>query len=102
MANKGRSSNNQDQVSSSSKLRASSRQTINSSLNQINVERLGEKAELQTLNDRHANLANKQRDLQREKNALQEQLRITEETAEQRVRECQASCDKRLDRKSVV
>lgn len=72
-------------------------QAINNSLNQINVERLGERAELQALNNRHANLANRQRELLKQKNELQEQLRITEETCEQRVRECQASCEQRIN-----
>ena len=100
MANKARSTN-QDQVSSSSKLRAGSRQTLNSSLNQLNTNRLQEKNDLQTLNDRHASVVNMQDELRRKNHALHEQLRVTEETCENRIRECQSFCERKVDQLSA-
>ena len=84
-------------MSSSSRLRASSKQTINSSLNQINIGRQQEKTEMQSLNDRHANMVTKQRELLREIKTLKEQLRITEENAENRMRECRSTCERRVE-----
>lgn len=101
MVNEDRPSDNVDQMieieshsESDSEIEISDAEEYEERRQQMLAE---EGAELQELNQRHANIVNRHRALVDEKNTLKEQLRIIEENAEKRMQECQASVERRME-----
>lgn len=87
MANKTKSTTNNDQVTTStSKSRSNSKQQTNN-LSQINDERYRDKRELQDLNDRLANIFHLKREYEKDILNLNEQLTLNKQAYEAKIEE---------------